>query len=132
MQAHHSKLIPCLALATAVAFGCQSRDDGATGGVKTRKLAFVTNNSADFWTIARRGVERADQELADVEAEFRLTADGTAAEQQRVVDDLLTKGVDAIAISPVDPQNQTAMIEAAAKRALVFTQDSDAPQSARA
>jgi ribose transport system substrate-binding protein len=48
-----------------------------------------------------------------------------------VVDDLLTKGVDAIAISPVDPQNQTALIDAAAKRALVFTQDSDAPESAR-
>ena len=45
-----------------------------------------------------------------------MTADGTAAEQQRVVDDLLTKGVDAIAISPVDPQNQTALIDAAAKR----------------
>ena len=95
------------------------------------KLAFVTNNSADFWTIARRGVEKADAELADVEAEFRITADGTAAEQQRIVDDLLTKGVDGIAISPVDPQNQTALIDAAAKRALVFTQDSDAPQSAR-
>ena len=70
---------------------------------KTIKLAFVTNNSADFWTIARRGVEKADAELADVEAEFRLTSDGTAAEQQRIVDDLLTKGVDGIAISPVDP-----------------------------
>src|SRR5678809_333951 len=95
---------------------------------KELKLAFVTNNAADFWTIARRGVEKADEELNDVDAEFRITADGTAAEQQRVVDDLLTKGVDAIAISPVDPQNQTALIDAAAKRALVFTQDSDAPQ----
>jgi ribose transport system substrate-binding protein len=94
-------------------------------------LAFVTNNSADFWTIARRGVEQADAELADVEAEFRISADGTAADQQRIVDDLLTKGVDGIAISPVDPQNQTALIDAAAERALVFTQDSDAPQSAR-
>src|SRR5438309_3782529 len=86
---------------------------------KRLKLAFVTNNSADFWTIARRGVEKADEELPDVEAEFRITADGTAAEQQRVVDDLLTKGVQAIAISPVDPQNQTALIDAAAKQALV-------------
>ena len=114
---------------TAVA--CQSRDSGTEGGVKTLKVAFVTNNSSDFWTIARRGVEKADQELADVDSEFRLTADGTAAEQQRIVDDLLTRGVDAIAISPVDPDNQTAMIDAAAKRAVVFTQDSDAPQSAR-
>jgi ribose transport system substrate-binding protein len=118
----------CLAV---VSSGCRSGDDGGAGRAKTLKVAFVTNNSADFWTIARRGVEKADGELADVEAEFRLTADGTAAEQQRIVDDLLTKGVDAIAISPVDPQNQTAMIDAAAARAVVFTQDSDAPQSAR-
>jgi ribose transport system substrate-binding protein len=95
------------------------------------KLAFVTNNSADFWTIARRGVEKAVAELPDVEAEFRITADGTAAEQQRIVDDLLTKGVDGIAISPVDPDNQGSLIDAAAERALVFTQDSDAPQTAR-
>ena len=132
MQTHLGKLIATLVCVAAAAAGCQSREGGAPGGTKTLKVAFVTNNSADFWTIARRGVEKADQELADVEAEFRLTADGTAAEQQRVVDDLLTKGVDAIAISPVDPQNQTAMLDAAAKRALVFTQDSDAPQSARA
>jgi hypothetical protein len=46
-------------------------------------------------------VEKADAELADVEAEFRISADGTAAEQQRIVDDLLTKGSDGIAISPV-------------------------------
>jgi len=131
MQGHVGKLIATLVCVATVSLGCQ-RGGGTPGGAKVLKVAFVTNNSADFWTIARRGVEKADQELPDVEAEFRLTADGTAAEQQRVVDDLLTKGVDAIAISPVDPQNQTAMIDAAAKRTLVFTQDSDAPQSARA
>ena len=27
---------------------------------KTFKLAFVTNNASDFWTIARKGVEKAD------------------------------------------------------------------------
>jgi ribose transport system substrate-binding protein len=43
----------------------------------------------------------------------------------------LTKGVAGIAISPVDPANQVAMIDAAAKQAIVFTQDSDAPQSQR-
>jgi ribose transport system substrate-binding protein len=132
MQVQVAKLIACLAVVSVVVPGCQPRETGSAGGARTLKLAFVTNNSADFWTIARRGVEQADQELADVQTEFRLTADGTAAEQQRVVDDLLTKGVDAIAISPVDPQNQTAMIDRAAKQAVVFTQDSDAPQSARA
>jgi len=111
--------------------GCRASGGEDAGGPPVLRLAFVTNNSADFWTIARRGVEKADAELPDVEAEFRITADGTAAEQQRIVDDLLTRGVDGIAISPVDPQNQSALIDAAAERTLVFTQDSDAPQTAR-
>jgi len=121
-------LIVCLVCASG---GCRQSTDTGAKNSRTIKLAFVTNNSADFWTIARRGVEKADAELADVETEFRLTSDGTAAEQQRIVDDLLTKGVAGIAISPVDPANQVAMIDAAAKQAIVFTQDSDAPQSRR-
>jgi len=96
------------------------------------KLAFVTNNSSDFWTIARRGVEKADAELADVSAEFRITSDGTAAEQKRIIDDLVTKGIAGIAISPIDPDNQTQLINDLAKKALVFTQDSDAPNTDRA
>jgi len=102
-----------------------------TGDKKT-KLAFVTNNASDFWTIARKGVEQADRELPNVDVEFRIPADGTAAEQKRIVDDLLAKGIAGIAISPVDPENQTQLINETAKQALVVTQDSDAPQSARA
>lgn len=105
---------------------------GSGSGGKQLKLAFVTNNASDFWTIARKGVEKADAELDNVTVEFRIPSDGTAAEQRRLVDDLLTKGVDGIAISPVDPANQTDMINAAAKQALVVTQDSDAPDSDRA
>jgi ribose transport system substrate-binding protein len=95
-----------------------------------KRLAFITNNAADFWTIARKGTEKADAALADVAVEFRL-GDGTAAAQKRILDDLLAKGVDGIAISPVDPANQTAMLNDAAKQALVFTHDSDAPDSKR-
>ena len=96
----------------------------------TKKLAFITNNAADFWTIARKGTEKADAGLPDVAVEFRL-GDGTAAAQKRILDDLLAKGVDGIAISPVDPANQTAMLNDAAKQAIVFTHDSDAPDSKR-
>jgi ribose transport system substrate-binding protein len=93
-------------------------------------LAFITNNAADFWTIARKGTERAAAELPDFTVEFRL-GDGTAAAQKRIVDDLLAKGVDGLAISPVDPANQTAMLNEAAAKAIVFTHDSDAPGSQR-
>jgi ribose transport system substrate-binding protein len=121
-------LVLCL---VGLSVACRSGSSTEESGAKPLRLAFVTNNSSDFWTIARRGVEKADAELTDVEAEFRITADGTAGEQQRIVDDLLTKGVDAIAISPVDPVNQASLIDGAAKRTLVFTQDSDAPQTSR-
>src|SRR5215813_14294116 len=102
------------------------------GGNKHKKVAFVTNNAADFWTIARRGCEKADQELEDVDVEFKIPGEGTAAEQKRIIDDLIAKGTEGIAISPVDPGNQTQMLNDVAKQSLVFTQDSDAPQSNRA
>jgi ribose transport system substrate-binding protein len=101
-------------------------------GEKKTKLAFVTNNASDFWTIARKGVEKADSDLPNVDVEFRMPADGTAAEQKRIVEDLIAKGIAGMAISPVDPENQTQLINETAKQALVVTQDSDAPQSARA
>lgn len=104
----------------------------STGSAKSLKVAFVTNNASDYWTIARKGVEKADAELANVEVEFKLPADGTAAEQRRIVDDLLSKGINGIAISPVDPDNQTQFINDTAKKSLVITQDSDAPTSERA
>ena len=102
------------------------------GGGGTKRLAFVTNNASDFWTIARKGVEKADAELADVTAEFKIPPDGTPDGQRRIVDDLLAVGVEGIAISPVDPDNQTPFINDVAKKTLVFTQDSDAPKSDRA
>jgi ribose transport system substrate-binding protein len=112
----------CLLMAAA----CTKSGGGA------KKLAFVTNNASDFWTIARKGCEKADAELPDVTVEFRIPADGTAAEQRRIVDDLMAKGIDGIAISPVDPENQTQLINDVAKQTIVFTQDSDAPKSNRA
>ena len=106
---------------------------GNTGGsAKKLKLAFVTNNASDYWTIARKGVEKADAELDNVTVEFKLPGDGTAAEQKRIIDDLLSTGIDGIAMSPVDPDNQTQQINDAAKKTLVLTQDSDAPNSERA
>lgn len=102
----------------------------ATG--KQKKLAFVTNNTSDFWTIARKGTEKADTEFDDVTVEFKIPSEGTAADQKRVLDDLNSTGVDGIAVSPVDPTNQTEYINELAKKTLVITQDSDAPKSDRA
>lgn len=105
---------------------------GGSGGGGAKRLAFVTNNPSDFWTIARKGVEKADAELSEVTAEFKIPPNGTAAEQRQIIDDLLAKGIDGMAISPVDPDNQTQFINEVSQKTLVFTQDSDAPNSQRA
>jgi ribose transport system substrate-binding protein len=108
---------------------CNKTQTGGAG--KKHRVAFVTNNASDYWTIARKGTEKAQAEIPNVEVDFRIDSDGTAAEQQRLVDDLLAKGIEGIAISPVDPVNQTPMLNKAAAQALVITQDSDAPNSNR-
>ena len=64
--------------AVLVLAGCSRK------GSSTHTLAFVTNNASDFWTIARKGTEKADAERADITVEFRL-GDGTAAGQKRIV-----------------------------------------------
>ena len=125
-----SAFVCALLLALLIA-GCQSSTTPGGGAGGKHKLAFVTNNSSDFWIIARKGTEKAAADIPNIEVEFRIPSDGTAAEQQRVVDDLLAKGVHGIAISPVDPANQTAMLNRAAAQTLVVTQDSDAPTSDR-
>ncbi len=118
--------------ATATSGTANTMSGTAPSGGKTLKLAFVTNNASDFWTVARKGVEKADKELDNVTVEFKIPAEGTAAEQTTLVKDLLSDNVQGMAISPVDPANQTGLLNDTAKQALVFTQDSDAPASNRA
>jgi ribose transport system substrate-binding protein len=109
-----------------------AKESGTPSPAKKFKVAFVTNNASDFWTIARKGTEKATAELTNIEVEFKINPDNTAAEQQRIVDDLLAKGIDGIAISPVDPDNQTQMLNRVAAQTMVVTQDSDAVNSKRA
>ena len=125
-----------MAVVVALITGCsKSEPQGQSETAKPKaklRLAFVSNNAADFWAIARSGCEKAASELPDVTLEFRIPSDATAATQKRIVEDLLAKGVDGIAISPIDPANQTLLLNGVAKQALLITQDSDAPQSDRA
>jgi ribose transport system substrate-binding protein len=48
-----------------------------------------------------------------------------------MVEDLLSRGTDGIAISPIDPDNQQEMLTEAARRTHLITQDSDAPDCGR-
>ena len=97
-----------------------------------KELALVTNAAADFWTIAKRGVEKAQKEHPDYNMQVVITGQATAAEQRRELDDLLARGVAGVSISAIDPKNSTEEFNKVAAKAVLFTTDSDAPQSNRA
>jgi ribose transport system substrate-binding protein len=99
---------------------------------KPLKIAILANSASDFWTYVKAGAEKATQEEPNVSVEVRLVPDGTPAEQTRIFDDLLVKGTDGIAISPLDSVNQAAMIDRGTAKALISTTDSDATTSKRA
>src|SRR5688572_27783157 len=89
---------------TALLPAC-SRDSKAptSGTVKVSKegkikLAFISNNPADFWTIAQKGTQKAEEDFKDITVEFRMPAQNTAQNQQEIIEDLMTKGVQGIAV----------------------------------
>lgn len=124
------KLVCALALVLSLSVSCASPSKPPKT-VKT--VAFITNSTSDFWKVARKGCEKADAELPDVKVAFKTTNTGAIEEQNGLIRQALDRDeADAIAISPVDPAAQKKVINDAAKRAFVMTQDSDAPDTDRA
>ncbi|MFH1303372.1 MAG: sugar-binding protein, partial [Planctomycetota bacterium] len=92
-------------------------------------VAFITNGIASFWVIAQKGAEKAGKDLG-VNVEVRMPPQGVT-DQKRMVQELLAQGVDGIAISPIDPDNQNDLLQEIADNSILITQDSDAPDSPR-
>jgi ribose transport system substrate-binding protein len=101
----------------------------SSAGKKSVTVAFVTNNASDFWQIAKAGVNKAEKEF-NVSCDF-VMPDGTAADQQRLVEAEMAKNVAGMAISPIDPANQTDFLNKVVARMPLICQDSDAAKSNR-
>lgn len=113
---------------TTTAGDVKSAHSGEAGAKQT--VAFVTNQIADFWKIAEAGCNDAEKDL-DINVEVRMPSQATAVEQKRIIEDLLTSGVKAIAISPLDADNQIEWLNGIAKKVPLITHDSDAPAANR-
>lgn len=121
------KVILAVGLLGLSATGCGQKE---SGGEQVR-LAFVAGAATDFWTFAKRGCEKAGRELPGVKIDFRFTTGGTAVDQRSVLDDLMTRGVDGLAVTPLDPVNQKPMIDRVAAGVPMVITDSDIPGSPR-
>jgi ribose transport system substrate-binding protein len=134
-------VIAALAFASIVVPGCNRGKNIASSPkasssdskeVESTKVppnfAFITNGVADFWEYARAGANAARDEFG---VNVTVIMPSSNTDQTRKIEDLLTRGTDGIAISPIDPKNQVETIDKAASQTNLITHDSDAPQSNR-
>ncbi len=121
-------------LFSALAFGCKSDKGGPSEGAADKpgmkKFAFVTNNSADFWNIAEKGLRKAEKDLG-IKAEIFRPLKGEVSDQQRFLEDIQVMGFDGVAVVPINPGAMTSVLNKVAAKMPLVTTDSDAPESKR-
>lgn len=127
-----TSLTRLLAVMLVLTAGCSSKEGGDSANASSARrkpsFAFVTNGVADFWTIAEAGALKAGEDLG---VDVTVIMPNGMTDQTRKIEDLLTRGTDGIAISPINPENQIGAINKAAAETILITHDSDAPGSDR-
>ncbi len=113
-------------LMTHALSGCRNPEDKQS---RKPRIAYMGNAIAPFWSIAEKGARDAAAKF-DVDVDVRMPQNG-ASDQKRMVEELLARGVDGIALSPADPPNQLDLMRIIAGQTNLITQDSDAPDSPR-
>jgi ribose transport system substrate-binding protein len=94
------------------------------------KIAVVTNNPETFWKFADAGARKAAKDF-DVELLFRMPDSGNAEEQRQIVRSLTEQGIAGIAVSVIDPKEQSRELKQIAGQLKLVTMDNDAPHSDR-
>jgi ribose transport system substrate-binding protein len=107
--------------------GC-NRGSESTGSSAAPNFAFITNGVAGFWEIAESGARAAGRDLG---VQVTVIMPNGMTDQTRKIEDLLIRGTDGIAVSPIDPENQVDILNKAAAETNLITHDSDAPQTKR-
>jgi ribose transport system substrate-binding protein len=126
-QARRKWFVALLLLGSIAVVAC---DRGGSGPSKALKVAFVTNNTSDFWKIATAGIHKYEKE-GKVQVDVKMPPNGTLAEQNQILETLVSQGYDAIALSVNAPSDQVPVINKAATKTKLITFDSDAPKSNR-
>jgi ribose transport system substrate-binding protein len=127
--------VTALCAAFVVATACQqgTRDTpppAAGEPAKPVKLAFVTNNTSEFWKIAGNGVHKYELE-GKVQVDIKMPPNGKTEEQNQILENLVSQGYDAIAVSVIAPKDQIPVLNRAAEKTRLITFDSDAAASKR-
>ena len=114
--------IAVTAIAVAIVVGCSKPSEKSD-------FAYVTNGVDPFWDLCAAGVRIAEKEFG-VKCEVHMPTKGVV-DQKRILEAMVANGVKGIAVSPVDPDNQTGHLNEIAQVTKLITHDADAPESDR-
>jgi len=109
--------------------GLSCKENGQEDAAKPM-FAFVINVPGRFWDLAHAGCRKAARE-ENALLEFHVPGQSSAAQQFQIVESLIAKGCNGLAISPLSPKSFGRVIDKTADYMPVLCQDSDCPDSAR-
>lgn len=106
--------------------------DAEPPAILPSKIAFVTGGSGNYWQLTMEGAREAAEKLG-VELVVRMPEQSESVEEQNEILTALGNNgeINGIAVSPLDADGQTPVINTLAASIPVVTFDSDAPQSSR-
>ena len=122
--------VPAIALAVAVALtGCgDATSDTPAGASGAVKVGLITKFPVDFYDTMVDAVKRYDTAHADVEVVYGQGKSGTDDEGEiAIIENMITQGVKAIAITPTSPNVQGALDKAVKAGIKVVLIDNDIP-----
>ena len=94
-------------------------------------VVFVTAGSGPYWQLVANGAKAAAEDQ-NVDLVLEMPEAAESVEQQtNILSDVDVKAVDGVAVSPLDADGQTSLIDQLAEDVVVITVDSDAPKSKR-
>lgn len=124
-------LLALIAIGAAAWYRSSVTVDPVAKTNKTTRAVFVTGGSDDFWKLTAKGAEAAAKEH-NVELEVKMPSQAEGAdEQMRIMIALQDSEIDGCAVSPLDAESQTRLINRLSDKMHVVTFDSDAPLSER-
>ncbi|HEY2783929.1 MAG TPA: substrate-binding domain-containing protein [Fimbriiglobus sp.] len=103
---------------------------GNKGGGDKPKVAVVTNCTAEFWSICEAGAKKAAAENG-VEVIFRQPKSNTVTDQMEIVETVQKLGVKGLAVSVINPKEQSPDLSRIAKEVNLITMDNDAKDCGR-
>lgn len=120
-----------VAVAAAAALpACNSSNNSDPAGGTRPKVAVVTNCTDPFWDICEAGAKAAAAEHG-VDVVFRQPAALDVNVQNEIIETVLKTGVKGIAVSVINPKEQTPDLKRVAGEVNLLTMDNDADQSGR-